>query len=83
MKKLLFDGNKNVVGKQIRCLRVQKGWSQAQLAIKMQILGVEIEGEMVSRIERNQRIVTDYEFACFCRVLEVSERELLGEVEEN
>ena len=56
----------------------KKGWSQAQLAIKMQILGVEIEGEMISRMERNQRIVTGDASACFCRVLEVGERELLG-----
>ena len=34
---------------------------------------------LVSRIEHNLRIVTDYELACFCRALWVTEREMLSD----
>ena len=34
---------------------------------------------LVSRIEHSLRIVTDYELACFCRALGVTEREMLSD----
>lgn len=43
----------------------------------MQILNVNIDQQMISKIENNKRIVTDYELACFCKILNVDEKELL------
>lgn len=43
----------------------------------MQTMNVNIDQQMISRIERNLRIVTDYELVCFCRVLGVEEKSLL------
>jgi len=77
MKKILFDGNKNIISEKLRCTREQAGLSQSQLAAKMQTLGVNIDQQMISRIEKNQRFVTDYELACFCRILNVSLEEML------
>ena len=37
-------------------------------------MNVNIDQQMISRIERNLRIVTDYELVCFSRVLGVEEK---------
>ena len=71
MKKIDYDGSKNIIGSRLETLRREKGLSQAQLAARMQTMNVNI------RIERNLRIVTDYELVCFSRVLGVEEKSLL------
>lgn len=45
----------------------------------MQLLGVDINQRLISKIERNERFVKDYELACFCQILNVTERELLAD----
>ena len=50
---------------------------------KMQVMNVNMDQQMLSRIENNLRIVTDYELACLCRILNVTERELLADFYEN
>ena len=77
MKKIEYDGNKNIIGSRLETLRRERGLSQGQLAAKMQTMTVNIDQQMISRIERNLRIVTDYELVCFCRVLGVEEKSLL------
>ena len=49
----------------------------------MQVMNVNMDQQMLSRIENNLRIVTDYELACLCRILNVTERELLADFYEN
>ena len=78
MKKILFDGNKNVIWERLRLYREKAGLSQTQLAARMQTLGVNIDQQMISRIEKNERFVTDYELACFCRVFDVSLSDMLS-----
>ena len=46
--------------------------SQADLAARMQVSGVIIEREAISKIETGDRFVTDYELMMFARVLGVS-----------
>jgi len=77
MKKINFNDNKNIISKQLRLARVNAGLTQGQLAAKMQVLNINLDQQMISKIENNMRIVTDYEFACFCKVLQVAEKELL------
>jgi Helix-turn-helix. len=77
MKKIKFNDNKNIISKQLKIARVKAGLTQDQLAAKMQLLNINLDQQMISKIENNMRIVTDYEFACFCRVLQVTEKELL------
>lgn len=72
MKKILFDNNKNIIFEQLRLCRLQKNLTQAQLAAKMQAMGVNLDQQMISKIEHNRRFVTDYELACFCHVLHVT-----------
>lgn len=79
MKQITYNGNKNIVGKKVNEIRVGKGMSQCDLAAKMQTFGVNIDQQMISKIEKNQRQVTDYEFACFCKCLNCSAEDLLGD----
>lgn len=77
MKQITFNGNKNIIGKRLAELRKEYGLSQNELAAKMQLMNVNIDQQMVSKIEKNQRQVTDYEFALFCKCLNVTPNELL------
>ena len=79
MKKLSFNDNKNMIHRRLRHYREQAGLSQGQLAAKLQTMNVNIDQQMVSKIENNQRLVTDYELACLCVILNVTERDLLAD----
>ena len=79
MKKIQFFDKKNIVSENLRLLRVKHQMSQQDLASKMQTLGVNMDQQMISRIESNDRIVTDYELACLCRIFKVEPQALWGD----
>ena len=79
MKKIALHGSKNVIHAQLRRYRELRKLTQDQVAAKLQVMGVNIDQQALSRIEHNKRMVTDYEFACLCQVLQVSERDLLAD----
>ena len=79
MNKSYFNADSNVISGTLRRYRKSSKLSQEELAAKMQLLGVDISQPLISKIERNQRFVKDYELACLCRVLRVSEKELLSD----
>ena len=57
--------------------RLALGLSQTELAGKMQEKHVCLDQQMISRVENNRRIVTDFELLCFCDVLGLDLSELL------
>ena len=67
-----FDGKKNISGERIHQARTARRLSQAELAARMQVHGVLIEREAISKIETGDRFVTDYELQTFASVLDVS-----------
>ena len=77
MKKINFGDNKNIIGRRLRALRKENHLTQGELAAKMQTFGINIDQQMISKIERNARIVMDYELACFCKALKVTIDEML------
>lgn len=81
MKKILFENNKNIVFKAVKLSRIRNNLTQSQLAAKMQTAGINIDQQMISKIENNTRFVTDYELACLCKVLKISPNEILAEFE--
>lgn len=81
MKPMEFLGNKNIAGIRIREIRRQKKISQSELAARMQTLGVNMDQKVISKIERNQRIVTDYEIVCFSKALKVAKGSLLPDLD--
>lgn len=82
MNEIIFYRDKNVIYKNLRYYRKKRKLTQDQLAAKMQLLNVNLDQRLISRIENNLRVVTDFELACFCRVLGVTEREMLSDFRE-
>ena len=78
MKIYDFNGSKNVCGKRVKEIRKNLNLSQENLAAKLQLEGVIIERDSVSRIEIGTRFVADYELAVLCKILKVSPAYLLG-----
>lgn len=72
MKIYDYNGVKNVSGDRIHQARTAKRLSQENLAAKMQVSGVVIEREAISKIETGDRFVADYELRVFSEVLGVS-----------
>lgn len=79
MNKSYFHENSNLISKNLRQLRKKNKLSQEELAAKMQLLGVDIDQQLISKIELNKRFVKDYELACFCHIFGVSEKDLLSD----
>ena len=78
MKIYDFNGNKNICGTRVKEARKKLKLSQENLAAKLQIEGVIIERDSVSRIEIGTRFVADYELLALCKILNVSPEYLLG-----
>ena len=72
MKIYDFDGRKNISGDRIHQARTAMRLSQSDLAARMQVNGVAIEREAISKIETGDRFVADYELVVFSKVLNVS-----------
>jgi transcriptional regulator with XRE-family HTH domain len=83
MNKSRFYENSNLISQNLRRLRKEKKMSQEELATQMQLLGVDLNQKLISRIELNHRFVKDYELVCFCHVFNVSERDLLSNFYKN
>ena len=79
MKIYDFDGEKNISGDRIHQARTAMRLSQADLAARMQVNGVTIEREAISKIETGDRFVTDYELMVFAKVLNVSMEWRIGQ----
>ena len=78
MKIYDFNGKKNICGERVKAARRSLGLSQLDLAAKLQVSGVNIERDSVSRIEIGTRFVADYELLALAEILNVSLEYLLG-----
>ena len=75
---------KNICGERIKKIResLPIKMSQRQLADKLCLLGLDIDKNVIQRIESGNRFVSDIELKCISQVLNVSFSDLLdGEVE--
>jgi transcriptional regulator with XRE-family HTH domain len=61
----------NVIGPQVRKFRERKGWTQAQLAARLQLIGWDISRESITRLEGHDRRVPDLELFAIAKVLGV------------
>lgn len=78
MKIYRFGDRKNISGERIREARLRRRLTQAELAARLQVEGVIMERDSLSRVEIGTRFVPDYEIPVFARVLGVSVLWLLG-----
>ena len=72
MKIYDYKGRKNLCGDRVREARARLNITQADLAARLQVAGVIMERDSVSRIEIRTRFVTDYELVVLSNVLGVS-----------
>ena len=68
----------NLCGERIRDARTRAGWSQDQLAAKLQLAGLQTGQMAVSIIETGKRVVPDFELPIIAEVLSVTTDWLLG-----
>lgn len=78
MKIYDYNGKKNISGHRIKAARRKKRLSQSALAAKMQVEGIVIERDSISRVELGMRFIPDYELPVYAKVLDVSVEWLLG-----
>lgn len=78
MKIYDFEGKKNISGPRIREARLKRRLTQTELAARLQVEGVIMERDSLSRAEIGTRFIPDYELPIFARVLGVSVNWLLG-----
>ena len=73
----IIDGNEaNIVGDQVRKLRIARKMSQQTLSNKLEMMAIYICRGSISRIEDKQRTVTDIELYGLAEVLGVPIQDL-------
>ena len=72
MKAYDFHGKRNICGDRIREARLRARLSQSDLCRRLQLAGVIVERDVISRIENGGRFVADFEVVVIADVLEVS-----------
>jgi transcriptional regulator with XRE-family HTH domain len=65
---------KNIIGPRVRKARneAKPPITQEDLAARLQLKGIKIDQAMISRIEKGERLVTDYEVKAIAKALKVS-----------
>ena len=71
----------NVVGPQIRRLRYSRGWSQSELAVKLQLAGWDISRSGVGKIESQLVWIGDYELVYLMKIFNVPLEELFPSID--
>ncbi|MGO9537904.1 MAG: helix-turn-helix domain-containing protein [Limisphaerales bacterium] len=59
----------NIVGPQIRKLRAARGWSQAKLALRLQLSGLDIRRDVLAQMESQLHCIKDRDIPYFARAL--------------
>ena len=67
-----YNGKKNICGSKIQKARRRLRMTQSDFAARLQVAGIIIERDSVSRIEIGTRFVADYELREIARILNVS-----------
>jgi transcriptional regulator with XRE-family HTH domain len=68
----------NYLGPQIRRLRVARGWSQAKLAVRLQLSGLDIRRDVLGQMEAQVHCIKDKDIIHLARALEVRESDLFN-----
>ena len=76
MKIYDYNGKANITGAKMRKVRRDLKITQEQLAARLQIAGIALDQKVISRIERQERFLADFELREIARILRVSMDEL-------
>ncbi len=67
------DANgKNLIGERLKELRKINNLSQRDLARELQLIGMDMDKNVITRIETNKRYVTDFELQALKQIFNVS-----------
>ena len=72
MKITKYNDFKNVSGNKLRQLRKEHKMSQQDLAEKLQLEGIDLTSKEISKIEKNRRLIQDFELFTFAKIFDVS-----------
>ena len=68
----------NIIGKNVKYIRENKGWTQEQVAAKCNLIDWKISRGTLAKIESNVRGVSDIEVTYFASVLNVEIADLFS-----
>lgn len=77
MKIYDYNGKKNICGNRVHEARCRLRMTQSDLAARLQVVGIILERDSISRIEIGTRFVADYELRELSKILNVSVNWLL------
>lgn len=69
--------NKNLISHNLIALRKQYGLSQGDLASRLQLAGYNMDKNAITRIEANNRYVSDIELRALKEIFDIAYEELL------
>lgn len=72
MKQRTEANGKNLIGERLKELRGIRKLSQRDLARKLQLIGIDMDKNVITRIETNKRYVTDFELQALKEIFNVS-----------
>ena len=72
MKQRIDADGKNLIGKRLKLLRNNAGLSQRDLARELQLIGIDMDKNVITRIENDKRYVTDFELQALKELFSVS-----------
>lgn len=65
-------GEKNLIGLRLKNLRKENNLSQRDLARQLQLAGIDMDKNVITRIETNKRYVTDLELKALTEIFQVT-----------
>lgn len=74
-------GEKNLIGGRLKLLRERDKLSQRDLAHRFQLIGLDMDKNVITRIETNKRYVTDLELQAIAKIFHVSYEYLIDGTE--
>lgn len=81
MRQRIELGNQNEVGANITRLRNAKGWTQSDLLIKLDLMGIHLSARRMSELEGQQREIRGIELKAFAEIFGVSIDQLYNKEE--
>lgn len=72
MKQRINANGKNLIGDRLKGLRNSKNLSQRDLARELQLMGIDMDKNVITRIETNKRYVTDFELQAIKEFFDIS-----------
>lgn len=76
MKAKKINNKSNIIGNNVKKLRIANGYTQEELCKKIDLFGLNLYHSDIYLIEHNKRVVRDYEALAFAKVFKITLDEL-------